>query len=284
MSETVLASPATVALPELRTLSVTLSGGVARITLNRPDKANALNLQMWHELREAMQWLSDTPAARVGILDAAGRHFCAGLDLASFDELQSAMADPCNGRSREKLRREILDIQDTVTSIERCSKPVIASVHAACVGGGIDIITACDMRYCSSSAWFSVMEIDVGLVADVGTLQRLPRLVGEGMARELAFSGRRFDGAEAERMHLVNRCYDSPEALRDAVDAMARTLATKSPLALRGTKASMNFSRDHSVAEGLDHVAGWNAAMLFSQDLAEVAAARREKREPKFRD
>lgn len=268
----------------LQTLRLSLADGVARVTLNRPQKANAINLAMWHELRAAMAWVARTDAARVAILDAAGAHFSAGLDLASFDELQAQTRDPCEARSREKLRRLILDIQDTVTSIERCPKPVIAAVHAACVGGGIDIITACDLRYCSANAWFSVKEIDVGLVADVGTLQRLPRLVGDGLARELAFTGRRFDGAEAQAIRLMNRCFDSDVALRAGVEEIARTLAAKSPLALRGTKEMLNYARDHRIGDGLEHVATWNAAMLYSADLQEALAAGRDKRPPRFRD
>lgn len=270
--------------PTFETLAVSLAAGVARIELNRPHKANAINAAMWRELREAMQWLDQTPAARVGILSAAGAHFSAGLDLQMLLELKTQTQDECDGRSREKLRRSILDIQDTVTSIERCCKPVLAEVHAACVGGGIDIISACDMRYCSSEAWFSVKEIDVGLVADVGTLQRLPRLVGEGMARELAYTGRRFSGAEAAEMRLVNRCYESQVALRTAVQEMAAILAAKSPLCLRGTKEMINHVRDHSVADGLNYIATWNAAMLMSKDLEEAGQAMREKREPVFRN
>lgn len=270
--------------PALETIAIRLEQGVARIALNRPDKANAINRRMWDELREAMRWLGRTDAARVGILQAHGRHFCAGLDLGTFAELRQLTADACDGRARERLRDHILDIQDTVTAIERCPKPVIAAVHAACVGGGIDIITACDLRYASANAWFCVKEIDVGLVADVGTLQRLPRLVGEGLARELAFTGRRVDGPEAQAMRLVNRCFESDEALADGVTALARTLAAKSPLALRGTKHMLNHAREHRTADGLDHVATWNAAMLYSQDLDEALAAARERRAPVFRD
>lgn len=272
------------ALPAFETLQLSLDEGIARIVLNRPEKANAVNMTMWQELRSAMQWLQRTPAARVAILRAAGAHFCAGLDLASFDELQAATRDGCDGRSREKLLAAILDIQDTVTAIERCTKPVIAEVHAACVGGGIDIITACDLRYCSAQAWFSVKEIDVGIVADVGTLQRLPLLIGEGMARELCYSGRRVEGAEAQAMRLVNRCHEDAQALREGVEAMARCLAAKSPLALRGTKQAITHAREHSIADGLQQVALWNAAMLFSTDLAEAAQARRERRAPRFAD
>ncbi len=271
-------------LPQLETLALSLDGGVARIAFNRPEKANAINLRMWNELREAMRWLGRTDAARVGILEARGRHFCAGLDLNSFTELQSMAADTCGGRARERLREHILDIQDTVTAIEKCAKPVIAAVHAACVGGGIDIIAACDLRYASTNAWFCVKEIDVGIVADVGTLQRLPRLVGDGLAREMAFTGRRVGAAEAAAMRLVNRCFESDSALQEGVNALAQTLAAKSPLALRGTKHMLNHARDHRIADGLDHVATWNAAMLYSQDLTEALAAAQEKRMPVFRD
>ena len=270
--------------PVLETLRLALEGPVLRVELNRPDKANAINALMWQELRTAMEWLDGADAARVGVLSAAGTRFCAGLDLSMFGQLRSACEHPCEGRSRELLRRHILDIQDTVSSIERCRKPVIAAVQGACVGGGVDIITACDLRYCSEEAWFSVKEIDVGLVADVGTLQRLPRIVGEGHARELAYTGRRVDGREAAGMRLVNRCYGTREELEQGVRALAAELAAKSPLSLRGTKEVITYARDHSVADGLNHVATWNAAMLFSQDLEEARAAARERRPARYRD
>ncbi len=272
------------AAPALQTLQLSLDAGVARVTLNRPTRANAIDMTMWQELRTAMQWLSDTPAARVAILDAAGGHFCSGIDLSMLDALRAPDAGGCEGRGRERLLRSIRDLQDCVTSIERCAKPVVASIHGACVGGGIDLVTACDLRYCGPAAWFSVKEIDVGIVADVGTLQRLPRIVGEGVARELAFTGRRVNGPEAQSLGLVNRCFDSDEALREGVGALAASLAAKSPLALRGTKAILNHARDHGVAEGLEYVAAWNAAMLHSNDLDEALAAFREKRPPAYRD
>ncbi|MCK9285264.1 MAG: crotonase/enoyl-CoA hydratase family protein [Rhodocyclaceae bacterium] len=261
-----------------------LDAGVAHIRFNRSDKANALNASMWQGLRQAMQWLDETPAARVGILSAAGTHFSAGIDLQMLGELRSDTADPCAGRSGEKLRRSILDIQDTVTAIERCRKPVIAAIHGACIGGGIDIVTACDMRYCSASAGFSVKEIDVGLVADVGTLQRLPRLIGEGKARELAYTGARLPGSEAERIGLVNRCYETNEDLTAGVEEVARLIAAKSPLSIRGTKEMITYVRDHSVSDGLNYVATWNAAMLFSEDLDEALLSFRESRGAVFRD
>ena len=215
-------------------LNVALEGAVAVIELNRPDKANALDLPMWQELRAAMQWLDAAPEARVGILRGAGAQFTTGIDLVLLAGLSREIADPCDGRAREKLRRVILDLQDTVTAIERCRKPVLAAIHGACLGGGVDIAVACDLRYCSADAVFSVREVDVGLTADLGTLQRLPKLVGEGMARELAYTGRNVAGAEAREIGLVNRCYASPSELAAGVAGIAAAIAAKSPLAVRG--------------------------------------------------
>ncbi|WP_449222043.1 crotonase/enoyl-CoA hydratase family protein [Tistrella mobilis] len=270
--------------PAFTTLAVTLEGAVARVTLNRPDKANAMNAPMWVELKAAMEWLDETPQARVGIITGAGRFFTAGIDLAMLGAMKDEVADGCDGRRGEKLRRQILAIQDTVTSVERCRKPVIAAVNGPCVGGGIDLITACDMRYAADDAWFSVKEVDMGLAADVGTLQRLPKIVGEGMARELAYTARKVTAAEAEAMRLINRRFATVQALTDGVAAIAAEIASKSPLAIRGTKEMITYVRDHSVADGLNYIATWNAAMLLSDDLTEAMTAFFEKRPARFRD
>ena len=269
---------------EFSTLDVTLDGNVATIALNRPDKANAMSEPMWYEIEQAMEWLDSTPEARVGVITGKGKFFTAGIDLTLLMGLGAKIEDDCDGRRREKLRRLILKLQDTLSSIERCRKPVLAAIHGACIGGGIDLITACDMRYCSANAWFSVKEIDVGMTADVGTLQRLPRLIGEGMARELAYTGRRVDGAEAQQMRLVNRCFETPEALQTGVMEIACNIAAKSPLSIRGCKEMITYARDHSVADGLNYIATWNAAMLMSKDLFEAGAANMQKRDPVFKD
>lgn len=265
-------------------LAVELDGGVAVVMLNRPDKANAIDLAMWHEIREAMRWLDETAEARVGIVCGAGRQFTTGIDLALLGGVRGETADACDGRAREKLRRLILDLQDALTAIERCRKPVIAAIHGSCIGGGLDLATACDIRIASEDAVFSVREIDVGMTADLGTLQRLPRLVGEGMARELAYTGRNFGAREAREIRLVNRCYDTREALLVGARELAAAMAAKSPLALRGAKEMITYARDHSVADALNYVATWNAAMLLSADLPEALAAAREKRPPRFPD
>jgi enoyl-CoA hydratase len=266
------------------TLTLEARGPVAVVTLNRPEKANALEEAMWHEIRDAMREVDGTDALRVAIVRGAGRHFTAGIDLAMLEGLAARIRHPDPARAAERLRRLILDLQDTLTAIERCRKPVIAAIHGACFGGGVDLATACDLRYCSADARFSVKEIDVGMTADVGTLQRLPRLVGEGMARELAYTGRVVEGAEAATIGLVQRCFDTPDALTAGVEALAAQIAAKSPLAIRGTKAMITYARDHTVADALEHVATWNAAMLMSADLAESARAAKERRAPQYPD
>jgi enoyl-CoA hydratase len=266
------------------TLGVGLVDGVATVELNRPEAANAMSERMWQELRSAFRWVDETPGARVAVISGRGKHFTSGIDLAMLAGVKSRIEDPCDGRARETLRRLILDLQDVLTSIERCRKPVIAAVQGACIGGGLDLITCCDMRYASAEAYFCIKEIDVGMTADVGTLQRLPKLVPDGIARELAYTGRRFDATEAKQIGLVNAVYDSAETLRAGAASVARTIAGKSPLSVRGIKEMAIYSRDHTVADGLNYVATWNAAMFMSKDLVEATTAAIEKRAPKFMD
>jgi enoyl-CoA hydratase len=266
------------------TLTVTLEQNIATVRLNRPDKANAMNLAMWHEIRTAFTWIDDTPEARVAILEGEGKSFTSGIDLTMMMGLGAQIQNDCEARMREALRRVILDLQDTLTSLERCRKPVLAAIHGACIGGGIDLIACADMRYCSSDAYFSIKEIDIGMVADVGTLQRLPKLVGDGIARELAYTARRVDAAEAREIRLVNRVFDSREALAAGVREIAASIAAKSPLSIRGTKEMLNYARDHTVADGLNHVATWNAAMLMSDDLQKAMMASMGKQTPTFKD
>lgn len=266
------------------TLSITLEDHIATVRLNRPDKANAMNATMWEEIRKAFRWVDETPDARVAILQGEGKLFTAGIDLTMLMGLNAQIQNECDGRTREGLRRVILDLQDTLTSIERCRKPVLAAIHGACVGGGIDMITCADMRYASADAYFTIKEIDIGMTADVGTLQRLPRLIGDGMARELAYTGRNFSAEEAREMKLVNRVFATRETLYAGVRDIAATIAAKSPLSIRGTKEMIQYARDHTVADGLNYIATWNAAMLMSKDLSEAMMANAAKRTPDFRD
>jgi len=272
------------AIPSLETISLDLQDHIATVRLNRPDKANAMNLTLWHDLRRAFAWVDETTEARVAILEGEGRHFTSGIDLQMMMGLLPQVRNECDGRTRENLRRVVLDLQDTLTSLERCRKPVLAAIHGACVGGGIDLICCADMRYCSADASFVIKEIDIGMTADVGTLQRLPKLIGDGMVRELAYTGRKLLADEARTIGLVNRVWDTREALQAGVRELAATIAAKSPLAIRGTKEMLTYARDHSVADGLNYVATWNAAMLMSNDLTASMMAAMSKQTPTFKD
>ncbi|UTH73683.1 crotonase/enoyl-CoA hydratase family protein [Chromobacterium sp. IIBBL 290-4] len=268
----------------LQTLTVELSDKVALLRFNRGDKANSLNQQMWQDLREALDWADGEAGVRAVVLAGHGKHFCAGIDLSMLMSLQSLIQDECEGRKRDKLRRVILDLQDCVTSLERCRKPVIAAIHGACLGGGLDIALAADFRFAAEDAVFGVREVDIGMVADVGSLQRLPRVVGEGVARELALTGRDMVAQEALDVGLVNKVLADAEAVLAAAMQSARLIAGKSPLAVRGSKEVLNYSRDRSVADGLQFVAGWNAAMLISEDIQKAGMAAMMKQEVSFRD
>ncbi|HJV92210.1 MAG TPA: crotonase/enoyl-CoA hydratase family protein [Azonexus sp.] len=270
--------------PTFTALTLSLDRGIAEVRLNRPDKSNAMNDAMWQEIRQAFAWIDATPEARVAILSGAGKNFCAGIDLAMLGSIQQRIAHADGARSREALRRLILDLQDCLSAIERCRKPVLAAIHGACVGGALDLVTCCDMRYATPDAVFAIKEIDLAMVADVGTLQRLPRLIGQGIARELAYTGRNVEAAEAEKLGLINRVFASADDLSAGVRQLAASIAAKSPLATRGLKEVMNYSRDHTVADGLDFVATWNAGVLLSGDLSEAIAAQRERRAPNFGD
>jgi enoyl-CoA hydratase len=272
-------------LPTLEALSLTLDGPVAVLSLNRPDKRNAMHGPIWQGIRAAMQWADGTPQVRAVVLRGEGAHFTSGIDLAMMAGLQPQIADDCEGRSRERLRALILDLQDTLTSLERCRKPVLAAVHGYCLGGGIDLICAADLRYASLDAQFAIKEIDIAMVADVGTLQRLPKLVGnQGWVRELAYTGRLFDAAEAMQQGFLTRVFETREALDDGVMAVAQTIAAKSPLGIRGSKQALLYARDHTVADGLQQIASWNAAMLLSEDLMAVMMKGGKGEPPRFRD
>ncbi len=270
--------------PAFTTLAVSLDGPIAKVRLARPEQANAINAAMWQEIRQAFAWIDATPQARVAILSGAGAHFCAGIDLAMLAGLEQRIADADEARRRENLHRLIGDLQDCLSSIERCRKPVLAAIHGACVGGGLDLAACCDMRYVAADAFFSIKEIDLAMVADVGSLQRLPHLLGQGMLRELAYTGRRVGAEEAVRLGLANCVFGDFSALTAAVRQIAQTIAGKSPLAIRGIKEALNYSRDRPVADGLQQVAAWNAARLLSADLQESLNARQAGRPPLFAD
>jgi enoyl-CoA hydratase/carnithine racemase len=253
---------------KFETLAVSETDGIAHIELNRPEKANALSGLMWKELRAAFDWL-DASDARAGVLSARGKHFTAGIDLELLMAVKSDTAAQPKEARQEHLRGIIAGLQNAVSAAESCRKPILAAIHGACLGAGVDLVTACDMRYSTQDARFSVKEVDLGIVADLGTLQRIPRLIGEGLARELAYTGREFDGKEAHAMRLVNQIFPDKDSLIKSVMEIAVCIAQKSPLAIRGIKDTLNYSRDHSVAEGLAFAATRNATILSPSDRTE---------------
>ena len=227
--------------------------------------------------------IDETAAVRAVVLASTGKHFTAGIDLNDLGDVVLA-SEGDEGRRREQLRRLVLELQESFNALERCRAPVLAAVHGGCIGGGIDMITAADMRYCTGNAFFCIHEINVGMTADVGTLQRLPHLIPSGVARELAYTGRRMYAEEAKEVGLVNAVYPDQAAMLEAVQGIAAEIAAKSPLAVTGTKEMLNYTRDHTVADALNYIATWNAGMLMSDDLGEAIAAQRQKRDAGFAD
>jgi enoyl-CoA hydratase len=264
-------------------IEVKIENFIAFVELNRPEKANAIGQTGWDEVKNAFESLDENEDVRVIVLSGGeSKHFCAGIDLELLMSVSQDMVK-CEGRKREKLRKTVLKLQAPINAIENCSKPVLAAIHGGCIGAGVDIVSACDMRYCTDDAFFTIKEIEMGMVADLGTLQRLPKIIGDGITREMAYTGRNVGGKEAEKIGLVNNSFSTNEEMLEKVTEIAKLIASKSPLSIRGTKHILLHTRDHTVKDGLEYMATYNAAMLLSDDLMEAFAAKMTKREAKFK-
>ncbi|AIL62166.1 crotonase/enoyl-CoA hydratase family protein [Pseudomonas alkylphenolica] len=270
-------------MTEYQAFKVELNDNIAHVQINRPEKYNAMNAPFWSEIVEIFKWIDDTDAVRAVVISGAGKHFSAGIDLMMLASLANELGKDV-GRNARLLRRTILRMQASFNAVDNCRKPVLAAIQGYCIGGAIDLVSACDMRYCSNDAQFSIKEIDMGMAADVGTLQRLPRIIGDGIMRELAYTGRTVEAEEAQRIGLVNRVYDDHQALLEGVFAIAAEIAGKSPIAVAGTKEMLSYMRDHRIDDGLEYIATWNAAMLQSTDLRVAVAAHMSKQKPEFAD
>ena len=251
----------------------------------RPERANSMIPEFWQELPEIIDQLSEGDEARVIVLSAEGRHFCSGMDLSVFagnNDISVPGTSSHISRHRASFRTTALNLQRSFTSLEESRLPVLCAIQGACIGGGIDMVSATDLRYATTDAFFSIQEINIGMTADVGTLQRMPKLIPEGIVRELAYTGRNMPAGEAKERGFVNEVYADQDEMTDAVFAIAKEIASKSPMAIWGTKQTLNYGRDHSVADGLEYIATWNAAMFDPDDMAEAFTAQSEKRDPEF--
>jgi enoyl-CoA hydratase/carnithine racemase len=263
-------------------IALSIEGGVAHVELARAERFNAMDGEMFSAIRDTFDNIAADPAVRVILLSGRGRHFSAGLDLDYAGSQFRPPSDP--GRGAEARLRHIKWLQDAFTAVEEARPPVIAAIHGGCIGAGVDLAAACDLRVAAADAFFQVAEVDVAITADLGTLQRLGHLLPHGILRELTYTGRRMGAKEAARYGLVNRIADDRESLIAAGLELARAIAAKSPLAVAGAKMSLNYSRGRPVEEGLRQVALWNAGTLLSADLTAAIGARASKETPEFGD
>jgi enoyl-CoA hydratase len=264
---------------------VTIEAGVAHIRMTRPEAMNTMNKDFWRELPVIVKDIDDNARARCIVISSTGKHFCAGMDLSVFANVGDRDGAPVDRHvAGESFRRHVHHLQDTFSCLDEARMPVIAAIHGGCIGGAVDFTSACDIRYCSADAFFTIMEINIGMTADVGTFPRLCKLIPEGWVRELAYTGGRLPAQRAKEIGLVNEVFDTHEAVVAHALATAREIASKSPLAVAGSKVMINYARDHTIKDALDYIALWQVGMFSGPHMAESFAARQEKRDPVFPD
>mgnify|MGYP000433410098 CR=1 FL=1 len=267
------------------TFDLSIENDIAHICLNRPDKRNSMIPSFWEDLPNVIEEIDSNAKARVIVISSTGPVFTAGMDLNAFTPKQHASSDEAK---RERVRHGAAfydtarKTQAAFNALEDCRLPVLAAIQGGCVGGGLDMVTACDMRYCTADAFFTIFEINVGMTADVGTFPRLVQQLPEGLVRELAYTGRRMQAEEAMKTGLVNRVFASHEEMLTGVMDIAAEIASKAPLAVYGCKRMINYSKDHTTADSLDYIAIWNASFLQSQEMQEAMMANAEKRPGDF--
>ncbi|MBU8828103.1 crotonase/enoyl-CoA hydratase family protein [Mycolicibacterium goodii] len=261
-------------------VAVEVKDHVAQVTLIGPGKGNAMGPAFWDEMPDVFGTLDADPDVRAIVLTGSGKNFSYGLDLVAMGATLPGLDSGAKGRA--EFHKKLQEMQGAITAVADCRTPTIASVHGWCIGGGVDLISAVDIRYASADAKFSVREVKLAIVADVGSLARLPLILSDGHLRELALTGRDIDAARAEKIGLVNDVYDDAQASLAAAHATAAEIAANPPLTVAGVKDVLEQQRTARVAESLRYVAAWNSAFLPSKDLAEAVAAMFEKRPPRF--
>lgn len=263
-------------------LTLRFDNKVGHLQLNRPEEYNRMPPAFWTEFPAALEEADGRGDVRALIISSTGKHFTAGMDVSVFTGPRESAWD--RGRAGERARRHLDRLQGVFSRLESLRMPVLAAIQGGCVGGGVDLVAACDLRYCTADAFFCIQEINIGLAADVGTLQRLPKLIPEGLMRELAYTGRRMPAEEALERGLVNRVFDSQEAMLAEVQTIAAEIARKSPLAISSTKHLLNYGRDHSVADTLSYQQLWMGAVSQGEEMAAYFKAKQAGTDPEYAD
>jgi len=264
---------------------VSITDRVALIRFSRPETFNTITPVAGVELPAIVREIDRNASARCIVIASSGKHFTAGMDLAVFtrpDGITSQSSDP--HLKAERFRTNLKPLQDAFTCLDQARMPVIICVQGGCIGAGVDMISACDIRLATKDAYFCIAEINIGMTADVGTYPRLCRLMPEGWVRQISYSGERLPAPKALSLGLVNETFDTQEAMLEHAMALAKEIASKNPLAVTGAKAMINYARDHTIADGLDYIGVWNAAMLSGAHMREAFVAKAEKREPEYPD
>ena len=266
---------------------VSIKEDTAHVVLNRPEKRNNMNAAFWDELPAIIRDIDENARARVIVISSTGPHFCGGLDVSMF--ASGAVTDESTDVARRRQKganflNTVSIMQDSFSALEACRLPVLAAIQGGCIGGGVDLVTACDMRYATRDAFVTIYETKIGMTADVGTFPRIVKLIPEGLVREMAYTGRRVSAEEARDMGLVNRVYDTHEDMLAGVMEIAREIAANAPLAVHGCKRAITYARDHSTQEGLEWIGMWNASMLQNDEIMEAMTARHESRPAEFVD
>ena len=272
---------------EFNCFKLDVKNHIGNLVLSRPDELNTMSRDFWVELGEVLEVINRDSDIRVVVMSSTGKHFCAGMDLNAFTNGVDNIPDdkkPDHARIGEAVYRVAKELQEYISTLEKIRVPVIAAIHGGCIGGAVDMVTACDIRLASDDAFFCIQEINIGMAADVGTLQRLPKIIPDSKMREMAYTGRRMYAEEAKEAGLVSATYESQEELLEAANKLASEIASKSPVAIYGLKAVMNYSRDHNVNDSLEYNALWSGAMLSQKDMTEQMTANMEKRDASFNE
>ena len=262
---------------------VEIADGVAHVKMNRPEKRNAMIAEFWEELPRIVRDIDENAKARVIVLSSTGPVFSAGIDVGMFQDIGGAK-DKNAPQYGASFYIDVKRLQASLSSLEDCRIPVLTAIQGGCYGGGVDLITACDMRYGTADSFITIYEINVGMTADVGTFPRILNHMPEGIVRELAYTGRKMGADECKSRGLFNEVYADHDAMMTAVMEMAREIATKPPLAVYGCKRAITYSRDHSTADALDNIAVWNMSMLIPSEMMEAMMAGKQKRVGDFKD